>query len=238
MKGKKEAAFLVVGVFMGLALCGPVQAATAALTATPSTQAIYVDGQQVSMTAYTIGNSNYVRLRDIGQAVGFNVYWDGTVQVESGNPYTGTAPAAQVFTPTQQTPTAITEGSVRDALASLKQTYPTGTVFPTPYRSTSNGPYNRGIHCSGWAALCSDAAFGDLPWRRINRPTWEQIRPGDIVEHENDESYHAVVVLEKTDDYIKVTESGTNNKTRWGGQYFKWWLEGQPSYTLYSRYPE
>ena len=47
------------------------------------------------MTAYTINGSNYVRLRDIGKAVGFEVYWDGDakcVQVESKKPYTGEAP--------------------------------------------------------------------------------------------------------------------------------------------------
>ena len=31
-------------------------------------------------------------LRDIGQAVGFNVYWDGAVQIDSDAPYTGVAP--------------------------------------------------------------------------------------------------------------------------------------------------
>lgn len=46
------------------------------------------------------------------------------------------------------------------------------------------------------------------------------------------------MVLNKNDEYISVTESGLNNKARWGGQYFKWWLESQPGYTLYTRYPE
>ena len=66
------------------------------LKATLSTNRILVDGQETHMTAYTIGGSNYVRLRDIGKAVGFEVYWDsenGCVQVESGKPYTGEAPA-------------------------------------------------------------------------------------------------------------------------------------------------
>lgn len=30
------------------------------------------------MTAYNIAGQNYVRLRDIGQQVGFNVYWGAT----------------------------------------------------------------------------------------------------------------------------------------------------------------
>ena len=48
------------------------------------------------MTAYAINGNNYVMLRDIGKAVGFNVPWDSTngcVQIESDKPYTGTAPA-------------------------------------------------------------------------------------------------------------------------------------------------
>ena len=39
------------------------------------------------------------------------------------------------------------------------------------------------------------------------------------------------------DEYIVATESGLNNRVRWGGQHFKWWLEEQPGYTLYIRYP-
>ncbi len=29
-----------------------------------------------------------------------------------------------------------------------------------------------------------------------------------------------------------------NNLVRWGEQYFKWWLEEQPGYARYTRYPE
>lgn len=86
--------------------------------------------------------------------------------------------------------------------------------------------------------LCSDAAFGDLPWRRIDRPGWDQLRSGNLVEYKNAESYHVVVVLEKTDKYIFVTESRNHNKALWSGQYFRWWLEGQPHYICYTRYPQ
>lgn len=53
------------------------------------------------------------------------------------------------------------------------------------------------------------------------------------MEYQNSESYH---VVGKTDEYIKVTERGTNNHVRWGGQYFRWWLEEQPHYISYTRY--
>ena len=62
--------------------------------ATLSTNRILVDGQEVHLTAYNINGNNYVKLRNIGEQVGFNVYWDSDakcVQVESGKPYTGEA---------------------------------------------------------------------------------------------------------------------------------------------------
>ena len=236
---KREAIFMGVGILAGLALSGPAAQAATTINATLSSQPIYVDGQRVAMTAYSIGGNNYVRLRDIGRAVDFGVTYDATVNSVYIDP---DAHYEQEVTTPAQAPifpsASITEESVQTVLEQLKQTYPSGAVFPAPYRSTSNGPYGHGIHCSGWATLCSDAAFGGLPWRRVDNPSWDQIRTGDLVRYDTDTSGHVVVVVKKTDEYIKVTESGNNNKTRWGGQYFRWWLEGQPGYTLYTRYPE
>lgn len=48
------------------------------------------------MTAYNIAGQNYVRLRDIGQQVGFNVYWENGVQIDTDAPYTGVAPVQEV----------------------------------------------------------------------------------------------------------------------------------------------
>ena len=238
MSRKREAIFMGIGILAGIALCGPAaQAATAALTASPTSQTFYVNGQKVEFEAYSIHGNNFVKLRDIGQAVDFGVTYDAaanSVHIAPDVPYqkevTTPAPAAP-------SPSTITEESVQASLAELKAIYPDGTVYPTPYRSPSNSPYSRGDHCSGWAALCSDAAFGDLPWRRIDDPTWDQIRPGDLVEYKNSNAYHVVVVIKRTDEYISVTESANHNKALWGGQYFKWWLEEQPNYTLYTRYP-
>lgn len=86
--------------------------------------------------------------------------------------------------------------------------------------------------------LCSDTAFGNLPWRHQVNPTWDEIRIGDLIEYDTATSGHVVVVVDKTNEYVKVTESGTNNKVLWGGQYFKWWLEQQPGYALWTRYPQ
>lgn len=232
MNRKREAVFVGIGVLASLALSGTASAAAQQLTATPTTQTFYVDGQQMWFEAYHIHGNNFVKLRDIGQAVDFGVTYNAatnSVHIDSTQPYREETIAA---------PSVLTEEDVQAALAQLRETYPTGTEFPTPYRSTSGGPYHRGTHCSGWATLCSDAAFGNLPWRRVDNPSWEQIRSGDLIRYDNSGNGHVVVVISKTDEYVKVTESGLNNHARWGGQYFKWWLEEQPGYALYTRYPE
>ena len=236
---KQRILTLLAGMALGMALLsGGYAAANTVLAATPSSQTFCVDGRQVTMTAYLIGGSNYVRLRDIGQAVGFNVYWDGTVQIESDKPYTGVAPGNAAPAPTQQIPGAVTEETVYDTLLRLRETYPIGTPYGAPYRSTSGGPYHSGMNCAGWATLCSDAAFGNLPWRRINNPSWDQIRVGDLIEYGNDRGDHVVVVVAKTDDSLSFTDSGTTQKVYWGGQYPRWWLEAQTGRVLYTRYPQ
>ena len=84
------------GFLTCLLLAGVTTTAYAAgIMAERSTHRIVVDGKEVQMEAYVINGNNYVKLRDIGEQVGFNVYWDSDtkcVQVESEKPYTGEAP--------------------------------------------------------------------------------------------------------------------------------------------------
>ena len=89
---KKRSMSFAAGLLVGAVIFGGTTAYAAGILAERSTHPIYVDGQQVQMEAYNINGQNYVKLRDIGQAVGYNVYWDGAVQIESNQPYTGTAP--------------------------------------------------------------------------------------------------------------------------------------------------
>lgn len=163
MNRKREAVFMGLGILVGLALSGPAVQAADHLTARPSSQAFYINGQQASLTAYAIGGNNYVRLRDIGKAVDFGVTYDAatnSVHIDSNAPY---VEAVTIPAQTTPSPQIVTEERVQAALAQLKQTYPTGTTYPILHRSTSGRPYYRGTHCSGWATLCSDAAFGNLP---------------------------------------------------------------------------
>lgn len=101
-RGSFAAGFLTCLLLAGIT----TTAYAAGIMAERSTHRIYVDGREVQMEAYRINGNNYVKLRDIGKAVGFEVYWDsenGCVQVESGKPYTGEEPAkAEVIKPAPQ----------------------------------------------------------------------------------------------------------------------------------------
>ena len=62
-----------------------------------SDQRITVDGVQVNMTAYQIGGSNYVKLRDIGKQVDFGVGYDNataSVRIDTDAPYTESTTSA------------------------------------------------------------------------------------------------------------------------------------------------
>ena len=78
MNRLKNAGLFLCGLVLGLSLSAPAAQAVESLKATLSTNRVLVDGQEVRLTAYNINGNNYVMLRDIGRAVGFNVYWSAT----------------------------------------------------------------------------------------------------------------------------------------------------------------
>ena len=41
---------------------------------------IYVDGRRTAITAYNINGSSYFKIRDIADAAGFEIQWDGDSQ--------------------------------------------------------------------------------------------------------------------------------------------------------------
>lgn len=57
--------------------------------AIPTVSDVYIGDNQVSITAYNIGGSNYFRLRDLGAALDFGVMWDGGRKVISISTKTG-----------------------------------------------------------------------------------------------------------------------------------------------------
>ena len=231
MNRKREITMMGLGVLTGLALLPAAKAGVTALTATPSTQPIFVDGQRVSMTAYAIGGNNYVKLRDVGQVVDFEVYWDGqAVQIERGKPYSGVAPTTQLGQGngylTNGKP--ITEENVQDLLRQIEREYPQGTVWgtwTTPGTKKNEVPsavsgalmdaykVNKVYGCSGYAAMVSSRIFGDTgnPCRRVT--DLSQIRPGDIVfrvSNKDGHIWHVEVALESPDALRSFQVTGGN----------------------------
>lgn len=94
MKATKSIALLMTGAVFGASLASPAANAVAEFVQAQRTpHPIYVDGQQVQLETYAIGGHNYVKLRDIGEAVDFEVYWDGSAaRIASDQPYTGQPP--------------------------------------------------------------------------------------------------------------------------------------------------
>ena len=223
MKGKYVQFFL--GMIAGGVLMGTTATAADYITATLSSQAIYVDGVQVSMTAYAIGGHNYVMLRDVAEAVDFNAYWDGkAVQIESDKSYTGEAPAGQTSQPalasqgvgdgylTNGKP--VTEANVLELLRQIEKDWPSGTVWgthDTPGTYKNEVPSTEAKHlmnaykvnayyaCGGYASMVSSLLFGDTanPARKVE--DLSQIRPGDVifrVRNDTGKLWHVTVALE------------------------------------------
>lgn len=103
---KKRFVSFLSGMVAGAVMFGGSVAYASGILANLSSSQVFVDGRGVQLTAYNINGNNYVMLRDIGKAVGFNVYWsaeDGSVRIESDKPYTGIAPVkAETSEPASQ----------------------------------------------------------------------------------------------------------------------------------------
>ena len=255
MSKTREAIIMGIGILTGITLCGPAaQAATTAITATLSSQAIYVDGVQVSMTAYAIGGHNYVMLRDVAEAVDFNAYWDGkAVQIESDRPYTGEAPASQTLPSMVDLQSEadgylangkpITEENVLERLRQIEKDWPNGTVWgkhdtpgtyknEVPSTATKRIMTTYGINayyaCGGYAAMVSSLIFGDTenPARRVE--DLSQIRPGDIlvlVRNDTGKPWHVMVALESPNELNALHYTDGNH----GAAVY--WPDGQTPYS-------
>ena len=165
MKKKNGASLLAAGVLAGMVIGTPTaHAAVEYLKALPTSSAIYVDGEEVRLEAYTIGGSNYVKLRDIGRLAGFNVYWDGAVQVDTDAPYTGEAPTTQAGTITLPT----------DGSRYIPQA---GDIIPcddgTEYAITDVSRYDNNLFASGPVgelpdAVCDWSSFPEVALPRAD----------------------------------------------------------------------
>ena len=175
---RKEIALVTAGILAGIAVSGPAAQAAAGLMATPSSQQFYVNEQRVNLEAYEINGSSYVRLRDVGQAVGFGVTYDAatnSVIISPDQPY-----AEEVKTTQTESKLAngksVTEENVLEILHQIEKDWPKGTVWgsektPGTYKNEVPGTaakkvmdtmrVNATYGCGGYAAMVSSLIFGD-----------------------------------------------------------------------------
>ena len=90
-----------------------------------------------------------------------------------------------------------------------------------------------GYGCAGFAFICSDAAFGSLPVTN-QHSNFDDILIGDILRINNDT--HSVVVLEKKDNSVIVTEGNFNSSIHWGREISRQSLE-EGNFVVTTRYP-
>ena len=106
MSRRKEIALVTAGILTGIAVSGPAAQAAAGLMANPSSQRFYINEERIILEAYEIGGSNYVKLRDIGEAVDFGVAYDAatnTVTISPNKPYETEVNKLASTTPSSQT---------------------------------------------------------------------------------------------------------------------------------------
>lgn len=143
----KNVLLLLTGMLVGLALAPTAaHAVSELLTAIPSTQIFYVDGQRVELEAYGINGYNYVKLRDVGQLVDFNVCYDSSRNaaiIEPDKPYTGEDVAAPTPAPSAQP----SEGT--DYAAQANPTVFTGELNREVYNAIRDTVVNRDAILAG-----------------------------------------------------------------------------------------
>ena len=179
MSRRKEMALVTAGILTGIAVSGPATQAAAGLMANPSSQQFYVNEQRIPMQAYEINGSNYVKLRDIGQAVNFGVTYDAktnTVTIHPDKHYEpevtipiSTAPAISQTSPSAQSKNA--DGSINIPQDGSRYLPQAGDVIRcddgTNYTITDVSRYDKNYF--------ADGSVGSLPeatcdWSQFDHP--------------------------------------------------------------------
>ena len=169
---RKEIALVTAGILTGIAISGPAAQAAAGLMASPSNQKFYLNNQRISLTAYEIGGSNYVKLRDIGEAVDFGVTYDAatnTVTISPDEPYETEVTTPASATPSTQSKNA--DGSINVPQDGSQYIPQVGDVIHcddgTNYTITDVNRYDKNYF--------ADGPVGPLPtatcnWSRFDQP--------------------------------------------------------------------
>ena len=171
MSRRKEIALVTAGILTGIAISGPATQAAASLMANPSSQRFYVNEAHINLEAYEIGGSNYVKRRDIGEAVDFGVTYDAatnTVTIHPDMPYEMTATVPAISQPTLG---KNTDGSINVPQDGSQYVPQAGDVIRcddgTNYTITGVSRYDKNYF--------ADGPVGSLPtatcdWSRFDQP--------------------------------------------------------------------
>lgn len=128
-----------------------------------------------------------------------------------------------------------TEAEVYESLMEMKEEYPQGTPWTSRNQYGWNGGgYGKARGCMAFAHMMSDAAFGNLPARKVCDFTIEDVRVGDVLRNGWDS--HSVIVTEVHEDYICIAEGNWNYKVN----YERTWSAAEVAAGCYmlTRYPQ
>ena len=196
MSRRKEIALVTAGILAGITVSGPAAQAAAGLMANPSSQKFYLDDQRISLTAYDIGGSNYVKLRDIGEALDFGVTYDAAtnaIHIHPDKPYEPEVSAPASITPSSQASPSVlnknADGSINIPQDGSQYVPQAGDVIRcddgTNYSITDVSRYDKNYFADGPVgplptATCDWSQFDqpELPKaevRRFNNPDGDYI---------------------------------------------------------------
>lgn len=196
MSRRKEIALVTAGILAGIAVSGPAAQAAAGLMANTSSQKFYLDDQRISLTAYEIGGSNYVKLRDIGQAVDLGVTYNAAtnaIHIHPDKPYEPVVSAPASITPSSQASPSVlnknADGSINIPQDGSQYVPQAGDVIRcddgTNYSITDVSRYDKNYFADGPVgplptATCDWSQFDqpELPKaevRRFNNPDGDYI---------------------------------------------------------------
>lgn len=229
---KRSALSFVAGIITGAVLFGGSVAYAAGLIANPSSQQFYLDGQRANLQAYEINGNNYVKLRDIGQAVDFGVAHDAatnSVHISPDSRYTGevtSAPAEARLTNGKP----VTEENVLELLRQIEKDWPQGSIWNKTTKNEvpsaeadriiGNYPVNSVYGCGGYAAMVSSLVFGDADNPGHKLDDLSHIRPGDIIFRVNNKTgaiWHVVIALESPNEInaFHITDGNCGGTIHW-----------------------
>ena len=174
MKKGKEIALVTAGILAGIAVSGPATQAMAGLMANPSSQQFYVNKQHLNLEAYEIGGSNYVKLRDVGQAVGFGVTYDAaanTVIIHPDKPYEMEVNAPAISQTTPSAPSKNADGSINVPQDGSQYVPQAGDVIRcddgTNYTITDVSRYDKNYFADGPVGPLPEAT---CDWSQFDQP--------------------------------------------------------------------